>query len=71
METTFAEVIFNRTLKNKWNPTAKDPWLYKVTTKSIGSGKTATLSVRPGLMKRKNIVKGDIITAPKLQKDPK
>lgn len=58
-------------LRNKWNPNAKEPWLYKVTTKSIGSGKTATLSVRPGLIKRKNIVKGDIITAPKLQKDPK
>ena len=58
-------------LRNKWNPDAKEPWLYKVTTKSIGSGKTATLSVRPGLIKRKNIVKGDIITAPKLQKDPK
>ena len=58
-------------LRNKWNPNSKEPWLYKVTTKSIGSGKTATLSVRPGLIKRKNIVKGDIIAAPKLQKDPK
>ena len=58
-------------LQNKWNPAAKEPWLYKVTTKSIGSGKTATLSVRPSLIKRKNITKGAIITSPKLQKDPK
>ena len=58
-------------LQNKWNANAKEPWLYKVTTKSIGSGKTATLSVRPGLIKRKKIEKGAIITSPKLQKDPK
>lgn len=47
------------------------PWLYKIRTRSIGSGKQALLSVRPFEYERVPIRKGDIIYAHNVAKDAK
>lgn len=57
-------------LPNKWSGKG-GVWKYKVTTKSIGSGKTASLSVAPCLMDRVKIQKGDILVEPQVRKDAK
>lgn len=46
-------------------------WKYKIKTKSIGSGKVASLDVSPAIMGENPIKKGDIIYAAKLDKDRK
>lgn len=47
------------------------PWVYKLRTRSIGSGKQAILSVRPFDYESVPIRKGDIIYANKVVKDAK
>ena len=49
-------------------------WLFKVNTKSIGSGKTCCLSLKPNVMSKKHITSGSIINVEKredLYKDKK
>ena len=49
-------------------------WLFKVNTKSIGSGKTCCLSLKPNVMSKKHITSGSIINVSKredLYKDKK
>lgn len=57
-------------LQNRWSKTG-GVWKYKIKTKSIGSGKTASLDISPALMNSKQIVPGDVIYSAKLYKDPK
>ena len=49
----------------------KHVWKVNLKTKSIGSGKTASLSVSPQLMKAKPVNKGDIVYAKRLYQDKK
>lgn len=47
-----------------WPLTSKDtgePWAYRVSTQSVGTGKTASLTVYANLFQKDPIVKGDII----------
>ena len=46
-------------------------WKYKIKTKSIGSGKVASLSISPNVFNKLPIRKGDVIYAAKLDKDNK
>lgn len=46
-------------------------WKYKIKTKSIGSGKVASLDISPSAMSKNPIRKGDIIYAANLDKDKK
>jgi len=46
-------------------------WKYKIKTKSVGSGKVASLSVAPATMNKLPIRKGDVIYAASLAKDRK
>ena len=46
-------------------------WKYKIKTKSVGSGKVASLSVAPETMSKLPISKGDVIYAASLNKDRK
>lgn len=49
----------------------KEIWGYAIQTKSIGSGKTARLTVRADSYKKKPIKKFDILYASKLEKNRK
>lgn len=46
-------------------------WKYKIKTKSVGSGKVATLDILPNIYKTSPINKGDIIYVVKFDKDSK
>lgn len=46
-------------------------WKYKLKTKSVGSGKVASLSVAPATMRKLPVSKGDVIYAASLAKDRK
>lgn len=46
-------------------------WKYKLKTKSVGSGKVASLSVAPATMRKLPVSKGDVIYAESLAKDRK
>ena len=48
-----------------------DPWCYKVTTKSVGSGKTCSLSIMSKLFNIFPLVKNDIIYADCVDKNKK
>lgn len=45
------------------------PWAYRITTKSIGSGKTARLTVKTSVFNRQPIKAGDIVYAAELWKN--
>lgn len=45
------------------------PWVYRITTKSIGSGKTARLTVKTSVFNRQPIKAGDIVYAAELWKN--
>lgn len=57
-------------LQNKWS--AKGGiWKYKLSCKSVGSGKTSSLSLSPALFNSQVIKSGDVIFAEKVMKDTK
>jgi len=57
-------------LQNKWSDKG-GVWKIKLKTKSVGSGKTASLDLSPALMKRTPVKRGDVIYAASLRKTQK
>lgn len=57
-------------IPNKWSPKG-GIFKVRVQTKSIGSGKTANLSIAPYLASRKPVHEGDILVNPVVKKDSK
>jgi hypothetical protein len=53
-------------LKSK---TQESPWAYRISTKSLGTGKGASLTVKEFVFKKKELNKMDIIYANRLEKD--
>lgn len=57
-------------LQNKWSQNG-GIWKVKLTTRSIGSGKQASLSIAPYLASQKPVHEGDILVNPVVKKDSK
>ena len=57
-------------LQNKWSQKG-GIWKVKITTRSLGSGKQASLSIAPYLASQKPVHAGDILIDPVVRKDSK
>ena len=57
-------------IQNKWSGKG-GVWKVRVQTKSLGSGKTANLSIAPYLASQKPVHEGDILVNPVVKKDSK
>lgn len=55
-------------LIGKWS---EEPWAYRIQTKSVGTGKSAALTVKPFVYKESPLEKMDIIYARQLEKNSK
>ena len=75
----YADVVTNKeedrrrllvTDKTPLSDASGNIWSYRIGTKSLGSGKTARLTVKANVYEKKPIIAGDVIYAAELYKNP-
>ena len=75
----YADVVTNKeedrrrllvTDKTPLSDASGNIWSYRIGTKSLGSGKTARLTVKANIYEKKPIIAGDVIYAAELYKNP-